>query len=319
MTCLSNALVAPPAPPPAPPLPFVPTNNGNPFGVWTKYGSVGDPTPLSACPILSGHLIKVTWGEIEPADGVFNFSILDTRMANATDQGLSVSLMVWVASPDGVMAPWLLNDELVPTVRVVGSKSHPTAKFAWYFSDVYQQRHTRMINALARHLEGLPEANRRWIRGFQPALGSTGDFTPWHGTPVDHEFQISKTQWLEYADNRTSMFVDAFARSGIPLTWNFGDSIDSNCSAVDCDQPQARSRLQYLFSRLPPNNTNVKLGMVSHSYQLNGEADYLRAWEPYLSAGVDRRSHGEVGDGSGRELEQRFWCDLFAVRSLALA
>ena len=58
--------------------------------------------------------------------------------------------------------------------------------------------------------------------------------------------------------------------------------------------------------------------MVSHSYQLNGEADYLRAWELYLSAGGPAKP-GEVGDGSGRELEQRFWCDLFAVRPLLLA
>ena len=48
---------------------------------------------------------------------------------------------------------------------------------------------------------------------------------------------------------------------------------------------------------------------VSHSYQLNGEADYVSSWKPYIAAGVDRRSHGEVGDGSGRELEQPFWCE----------
>ena len=283
------------------------------------------------------------WGEIEPHDGVFDFSILDSRMANATAQGLGVALMVWVSSPGGVAAPWLIEDKLVPAVRVAGSGSHPTVDFAWYFSPVYQQRHARMINALATHLRQLPDEQRRMIRGFQPAVGSTGDFTPWHGTPLDKQYDISKPQWLEYADNQTSMFVDAFAGSEIPLTWNFGDSIGpSNCSG--CDQPESRSRLEYLFSRLPANNTNVKLGMVSdpnsdrsggpcceidrksdrflgnalslrarvqvsHSYQLNGEADYVSSWKPYIAAGVDRRSHGEVGDGSGRELEQPFWCE----------
>ena len=39
-------LPPPPPPPPTAPLPFPPTNNGNPYGVWTKYGSVGDPTPV---------------------------------------------------------------------------------------------------------------------------------------------------------------------------------------------------------------------------------------------------------------------------------
>jgi hypothetical protein len=303
VTCTSNALGAPPPPAPSP-LPFVPTNNGNPYGVWTKYGSVGDPTSLAACPILSGHLIKVQWSEIEPSDGAFNFSILDARMANATGQNLSVSLMVWVAAPGGTSAPWLIEDKLVPAVKVVGSGSHPTGQYAWYFSDVYIMRHARMINALAAHLKALPEEKRRWIRGFQPALGSTGDFTPWHGTPADQKFAISKPEWLEYANNRTSMFVSAFASSGIPLTWNFGDSIGANCSGAGCG---SRSRLEYLFSRLAPNNTNVKLGMVSHSYQLNGEADYASDWAPFIAADVDRRSHGEVGDGSGRELEQPFW------------
>ena len=32
-SCVSNALAAPPPPAPPPPLPFVPTNNGNRFGV----------------------------------------------------------------------------------------------------------------------------------------------------------------------------------------------------------------------------------------------------------------------------------------------
>jgi hypothetical protein len=155
VSCVSNALRAPPPPPAPPPLPFKPTNNANVYGVWTKYGSVGHPTPLNACPILSGHLIKVSWVEIEPADGVFNFTILDARMANSTAQGLSVALMVWVASPAGVAAPWLIEDKLVPPVRVVGSGSHPTVSFAWYFSGVYQQRLARMINALGERFRRL--------------------------------------------------------------------------------------------------------------------------------------------------------------------
>jgi hypothetical protein len=146
------------------------------------------------------------------------------------------------------------------------------------------------VRRTAAHLQVLPAHTRRQIRGFQPALGSTGDFTPWHGTPVDSKYDISKSQWLEFADNQTSMFVDAFAGTGIPLTWNFGDSIASNCSgaAGSCDQPESRLRLEYLFSRLAVNNTNVKLGMVSHSYQLNDEQDYVKAWAPYIAAGVDR-------------------------------
>ena len=42
------------------------------------------------------------------------------------------------------------------------------------------------------------------IRGFQPALGSTGDFTPWHGTPKDPKYSISDQQWVAYANDRTA-------------------------------------------------------------------------------------------------------------------
>ena len=43
---------------------------------------------LRAAPAL-----EVTWAEIEPSDGVFNWTALDAKTFNATAQGLLVSLV----------------------------------------------------------------------------------------------------------------------------------------------------------------------------------------------------------------------------------
>ena len=58
-------------------------------------------------------------------------------MANATTKAERFSHGVG-SLPDGVMAPWLLNDELVPTVRVVGWVT-PYSKIR-VNREVYQQR-----------------------------------------------------------------------------------------------------------------------------------------------------------------------------------
>ena len=65
-----------------------------------------------------------------------------------------------------------------------------------------------------------------------PALGSTGDFTPWHGTSKDPKYLISDQQWVACANDRTATFVSAFAGTGIPLIWNFRDAIE-NGRALD--------------------------------------------------------------------------------------
>ena len=94
---------------------------------------------------------------------MFNWTVLDSRIGDATSQRLHVSLMIWVALHGSPPAPaWLMSPGVgVPGVEVHGeSGNHVGGSTSWvqpwYFSDVYIARHARMIKALASHLRSLP-------------------------------------------------------------------------------------------------------------------------------------------------------------------
>lgn len=84
------------------------------------------------------------------------------------------------------------------------------------------------MEAFAAHLATFPPAIRSRIVASQAMFGSTGDDTPWHGTPVDLKYNITDDQWQNFTGYNVSTGL-ATALCGVyraihlPVLWNPGD------------------------------------------------------------------------------------------------
>jgi hypothetical protein len=84
----------------------------------------------------------------------------------------------------------------VPTVAVcfkVQNTSCPkkdVRDYPYYLAENYFSYWRRYHQALHDMVKALPEELAVRVQSMQVALGSTGDITPWHGTPLDAKYAI---------------------------------------------------------------------------------------------------------------------------------
>jgi hypothetical protein len=77
--------------------------------------------------------------------------------------------------------------------------------FPYYLDETYQALFSRALHAFADHLAGLPESAKKRIVASQAMYGSTGDDTPWHGTPTDSKY-VSPLQVVCRTDSTIRTF-----------------------------------------------------------------------------------------------------------------
>lgn len=121
---------------------------------WPLEDMKGDMSAIKSD--LGADLIRIgefMWHEIEPEDGVFNFTFLDTVLANAEEVGLDVML----GTPTATMPAWLYQNH--PDVvqqgpdsadGYVGAKAGFAGRRQYSFnSDTYQHYVRRLVERLA--------------------------------------------------------------------------------------------------------------------------------------------------------------------------
>ena len=80
-------------------------------GIWGIWG--GEQISNQSRPWYKGVVVTVRWSEIEPQENQFDFSILDSRINQAIDNGLLVAFKVY----HGDESPDWLYDNGVPRVK----------------------------------------------------------------------------------------------------------------------------------------------------------------------------------------------------------
>jgi len=107
---------------------------------------------------FSGIVVNVTWAQLEPTEGRFDFGDLDSSLAavtayNQADPGtpLVVKLRVW----GGFTAPWWAKSLDGAPIEVPAFTNHPdTATIGRYWTSGYEQQWTDLQDALARQFDG---------------------------------------------------------------------------------------------------------------------------------------------------------------------
>ena len=121
----------------------------NPYGginaIW--YSNSSPDSVLNSQWVDSGQA-KVEWRGVEPSDGNYDWSTLDTRIQQSTSRGLKTTIQL-----NGERKPdWLFNVVPYCTVKLSHQVGDPQGTLAYWHSR-YRQEYLDVIAALAAHLK----------------------------------------------------------------------------------------------------------------------------------------------------------------------
>ena len=217
---------------------------------------------LSSSPYLHCMDFYFGWNNVEIADNVWNFSCIENYFEQYIKINPNISIVMLAST--GYTAPlWLYEDPInVPQVwlQPTNNSRHPEGPWPYYLDTNYQtyfMRYTKKMYEWIINSKYYPKN----IFLTQAMYGSTGDDTPWHGTPINNSYDISSDEWDQFDYKMTKYIYNLYYNStpstspNLLLLFNIGkeDWLTENCPG-----------------------SYRKDGQVGHGYQLNNEYnDYL--------------------------------------------
>jgi hypothetical protein len=202
---------------------------------------------------------------------------MDAQIEAAAAAGLFIETALSLGSGSGGsldkengVPPWVYKraggNTSVPRVAVASSQGKGTLYFPYYLDSTYRVLFLRVLDAFAAHIATYPPALRSFLVASQAMFGSTGDDTPWHGTPVDLKYNITLDQWQAFTGYNTSTGLATtlcalYKGIDLPVLWNPGDDCEFCINTMAAVCPGS------LF----------KSGMESHGLFINYEADDLES------------------------------------------
>ena len=234
---------------PAPPERF---NRTSFSGVWLQHGSTSDLFNRS---FLVGGDLPVAWSDIEVSDGVFDFNSTDAAFYSSAAAGFYIETALMTGN---FVPAWIFDRKLGPSVpKVILDTTKDRNNFPYYLDPTYPGLFLRAIKALSDHIATLPPSVRKFITASQAMFGSTGDDTPWHGTPVNPKYNISRDAWHNFTLSLSPQICNIYHVNNISVLWNPGDD------CIGC--------IPNLLALCP--GSFFKSGMESHGLFINYEAD----------------------------------------------
>lgn len=183
-------------------------------------GQVDVPMPTSeyAKPYVSGAAVRTSWATIEPTEGNFQWSFLDTEIANATAAGKKISISIlgnptWLASAGVPMYDYI---DIKPTSPTFGQTLQ--APITW--SNEFVAKLTTLIQQL-----GIKYANNPTVTYVNAIAGKMNNNLPstvangtdfWTATGYNANTLIAKMNQM------TDVFMTAFPNTG---SWNSLENI----------------------------------------------------------------------------------------------
>ncbi len=156
-----------------------------PSAVLSPQGLFVSGPPTSACshsvitslgekPFVSGFLIRVGWDDLEPAKGIYDFTLLDRELAAAAKLRKKVVLAI----VNGPHAPAWLYAQKVPAITLSARGRIMTIPLPW--DETYLSFWTTFIQKLGEHLRGSPDIvlvhiTHATLNGFEMSLAFSPD------------------------------------------------------------------------------------------------------------------------------------------------
>jgi hypothetical protein len=272
-------------------------------GVWMQHG---DLRTLTARGFLIGADLVVKWSNVEPSDGVFDWSSVTSELQQAD----AAEFYMQAALQTGPDAPaWMYTRvppaASVPLVNITPEPGHEDDTppvFPYYLDSTYQALFLRLQRAFADYLARLPVRLRQRIVSGQAMFGTTGDDTPWHGWPLNASFSISSAQWANFTRALGPALCAAFEGNAtverLPVLWN-------------SDAPG----LSFFMAACP--GSLIKTGSASHGYQINFELEDFAAKGALCHAqGIHCRGEEWPFSNTGGYLEAPTWGEYWHLLAL---
>ena len=246
-------------------------------------------TPISTHAPTHARRSSVT-AELAQADGA------DFYMQAALQTGPDAPMWMYARAPPAASVP------LVNITPELGHEDDTPPVFPYYLDGTYQGLFLRLQRAFSDYLARLPARLRRRIVSGQAMFGTTGDDTPWHGTPLNASFGISAAQWTNFTHSLAPALCLTFAGNAtverLQVLWN------SDSEGLD------------FYMAVCPGSL-IKTGSASHGYQINFELeDYASKGAWCHLEGVNCRGEEWPFSNTGGYLEAPTWGEYWHLLAL---
>ena len=283
-------------------------------GIWVNNGGVNrDLSPYSS--FTAGEAGRLQWSKMEPIRNQTDFSDLDAALTRAVTNNKYYYFVLWT----GQNSPSWIYDfgvPLVTTDTTVAGNTHP-----YYLDSGYKTYVTSFFVKLANHLKTLSPAMRSRLAFIQPGFGSTGDQQLYKGNPLDPQYAISSSQFLDFMQFMTRAWHDAFNANpetrSIRFLWNLTDYDGTN--PADLRNLSEQVLGEKLYCEWMYNNYNCQLQKQQYTpaigYMVNNEKTQDEDQRPaFFGYSTPLRWNGNPEYIRGEHQE-----DFFAETTMALA
>lgn len=257
----------------------------NIFGTW-GHGLVITTDAIKSMPFIRGWNFTFKWRDIEPEKGVYNWEKIDEQFKIAAENNLYIGFMIWV----GQHSPsWVYEIDEVPKV-VTTDKLRSVPYYPYYLDPNYKKDYMNMLEATAEHIKTLKPKIRTKILFWMSAEGTSGDVTPYKGSPIEDRYNISDDDWLSHK-------TDAW-----DFMYQFGESIKPKLNILI----NPANNGMY-FDYLVENFTQVwfKAGSLAHTFQFDGELEYFNRLKRVIKS--DNNTLANRFRGESEEVQEVGW------------
>jgi len=180
-------------------------------GIWGIWGA--ETLSTEGRPWLKGTLVARRWEHIEPENGRFDFSVLDSAFEAAVSNGYPF-LMFKIYG--GSKTPRWAYENGVPEVKT-DSPTPGRRNYPFYLDPEFKFFFKRMTRAVAAHVKAYPPEIRNRIIAVQCPIGKSGDGNFYHGKPVDPRYNMSREQTIAYQKEMFAAYCDAYRDTDPPI------------------------------------------------------------------------------------------------------
>jgi hypothetical protein len=220
-----------------------------PHGIWFWAAYKPNKAHRGIYPGLKGAMIIYRWSQLEPSQGMYNWTEVNRFMARAISGGLKLALNIQVGpeSPE-----WLYRQGVPKVLTTATGFDH----FPHYFDPLYLKSFDLMKNETMKYLLNMPANLAESLVAVTLSEGSTGDPYCYKGDllPGYEQFAISQDEWDQFRRQNIQDLHDYLGPEGR--------------EKIGLSFVHMTDETEALAKELFPNLQYFKNGMASHGYHI---------------------------------------------------